>query len=153
MWDEITYPFLNFNGCGADITWQPKHKCWCQWPLLLTWFNFNLGMDKLFHPTLYNGCNYLSMLGLVTSHYLNQCWNIINWTHRNKLQWKLNRNSYIFIQENVFENVVWIMPAICLGLNVLKQWGLGKKVMKWWFGFTFGATFRIANDDTILAVS
>ena len=29
------------------------------------------------------------------------------------------RNLYIFIQENTFENVVWKMAAICLGLNVL----------------------------------
>ena len=46
------------------------------------------------------------------SHYLNQCWNIVNWTLRNKLQWNLNRNSYIFNQENAFENVVWKMVAI-----------------------------------------
>ena len=38
VWDEITYPFLNFR--------------------------WSLGMDKWFHTTLYNGCNYLSMLGL-----------------------------------------------------------------------------------------
>ena len=29
------------------------------------------------------------------------------------------RNSFIFIPENAFENVVWKMAAICLGLNVL----------------------------------
>ena len=29
-----------------------------------------------------------------------------------------NRNSYIFIQENAFENVVCEMASICLGLNV-----------------------------------
>ena len=29
------------------------------------------------------------------------------------------RNSYIFIQENVFESVVCKITAICLGLNVL----------------------------------
>ena len=33
----------------------------------------------------------------------------------------LNRNSYIFIQENASENVVWKMAAICLGLNVLSK--------------------------------
>ena len=32
---------------------------------------------------------------------------IVNWTLANKLQWKFNRNSYICIQENAFENVVW----------------------------------------------
>ena len=46
------------------------------------------------------------------SHYLNQCWNNINWTLRNKLQWNLNQNSYIFIQENAFDNVLWKMAAI-----------------------------------------
>ena len=30
---------------------------------------------------------------------------IANWTLSNKLQWNHNRNSYIFIQENAFENV------------------------------------------------
>ena len=52
------------------------------------------------------------------SHYLNQCWNIVNWTIGNKPQWNLKRNSYIFTEENAFENVVWKMAAICLGLNV-----------------------------------
>ena len=37
VWDEITYPFPNFNGCNR----------------------WSLGMDKEFHPTLYNGYNYL----------------------------------------------------------------------------------------------
>ena len=31
------------------------------------------------------------------------------------------RNSNIFIQENVFENIVCQMASICLGLNVLKR--------------------------------
>ena len=46
---------------------------------------------------------------------------IVNWTLGNKLQWNFNRNSNIFIQENVFENGVCEMPSICLGLNVLNQ--------------------------------
>ena len=46
------------------------------------------------------------------SRYLNQWWNIVNWTFRNKLRWNLNRNSFIFIQENVFQNVVWKMAGI-----------------------------------------
>ena len=32
-------------------------------------------------------------------HYLIQCWNIINWTHRNKFQWNSDRNSYNFIKK------------------------------------------------------
>ena len=48
----------------------------------------------------------------VPSHYLNQCWNIVNWTVRNKLHWNFNRNSNIFIQEIAFENVVCKMASI-----------------------------------------
>ena len=43
---------------------------------------------------------------------MNQCWNIVNCTLRNKLQWNLNRNSCILIQEDAFENAVWKMAAI-----------------------------------------
>ena len=43
--------------------------------------------------------------------FKNQCWSIVNWTRRNKLKWNVNRNSFIFIQENPFENVVWEMAA------------------------------------------
>ena len=46
------------------------------------------------------------------SHYLNQCWNTVNWTPRNKLQWNVNRNSCIFIHKNPFEKVVWKWAAI-----------------------------------------
>ena len=46
------------------------------------------------------------------SHHLNQCWNFVYWTLRNKLQWNFNRNSGIFIQENAFESVVREMAAI-----------------------------------------
>ena len=45
-------------------------------------------------------------------HYLNQCWNIVNSTSRNKILWNLNRNSYVFIQDNAFENIVCKMVAI-----------------------------------------
>ena len=48
----------------------------------------------------------------VPSHYLNQCWNIVNYTRKNKLQWNFNRNQYIFVQENAFENAEWKMAAI-----------------------------------------
>ena len=56
----------------------------------------------------------------VPSHYMNQWWKSVRWALRNKLQWNLNRNSYIFIQENKFENVVrkkW--RPFCLGFNVI----------------------------------
>ena len=46
------------------------------------------------------------------SHYLNQCWNMVNRTTGNNIQWNSNGNQYIFIQENAFENVVCKMAAI-----------------------------------------
>ena len=46
------------------------------------------------------------------SHYVNQCWNIVNWTLGNKLQCNLNKNLYIFIHENAFENVICKMVSI-----------------------------------------
>ena len=46
------------------------------------------------------------------SHYLNQCWNIDNWTTGNKFQWNHNQHLYIIIQENAFENVVRKLTAI-----------------------------------------
>ena len=50
--------------------------------------------------------------GRRSSHYLNQCWNIVNWTLRNKLQWNLSRNSNIFFQKNALENVVCVIASI-----------------------------------------
>ena len=37
-------------------------------PKLQRLHRWSLGMDKLFHPIHYNGCNYLSMLGLKLNH-------------------------------------------------------------------------------------
>ena len=48
----------------------------------------------------------------VPSHYLNQCWNIVNWTLRSKLQWNSNQNTNFFLHEIAFENVAWEMAAI-----------------------------------------
>ena len=47
-----------------------------------------------------------------SSHYLNHCRNIVVLTLRNKLQWNINGNSCIFIQENTFEYVAHEMAPI-----------------------------------------
>ena len=40
------------------------------------------------------------------------------WTIMNTIRWNLNRNSYIFVQENAFENTVYEMAAIlCEGIK------------------------------------
>ena len=61
--------------------------------------------------TIIGSDNGLSLCS-VPSHYLNQCCNIINSTHGNKLQWNLNGKSYIFIKENAFQIAVCEMAAI-----------------------------------------
>ena len=48
----------------------------------------------------------------LTSPYLNQSWNIINLPLSNKLQWNINRNSKVLVQENGFENVGCKVMAI-----------------------------------------
>ena len=46
------------------------------------------------------------------SHYLKQCWVIVNWTLRNKLQWNFNQNTKLFIHEIASENIACEMAAI-----------------------------------------
>ena len=55
------------------------------------------------------------------SHYLNQCWNIVDGTLRNKLQWNCNWNSNSSIPENAFESVVCKMVAILSLPQCVKQ--------------------------------
>ena len=53
------------------------------------------------------------------SQYLNQCWNIVNWTLRNKLQWNLDRNSNITFKKMHLKVSSAKRRPFCLGLNVL----------------------------------
>ena len=61
VWDEITYPFSNFNGCNR----------------------WSLGMDQSFHPTLYNGCNYIAPQCYCRP--INSCLKIAHVTHRGRM--------------------------------------------------------------------
>ena len=63
------------------------------------------------------------------SHSVNQLWNIDNSNLKNKLQWNPKQNSYIFIQENAFENVVCEMAAILSRPQFVK----GKNIL--WYHF------------------
>ena len=46
------------------------------------------------------------------SHYLNQCWLLVNWTLRDKLQGNSDQNTKLFIHRNAFENIVCELVAI-----------------------------------------
>ena len=64
---------------------------------------------------------------MAPSHYLNQCWNIVNWTPRSKHQWNFNRNSKFSFKKMYFKMLSAKWRPFCLGLNVLSCpfcWGL-----------------------------
>ena len=46
------------------------------------------------------------------SHYLNQCWVIVNLNLRNKLQWNFIQHTKLFIHKKASENIVCEMAAI-----------------------------------------
>ena len=60
----------------------------------------------------------------VPSHYLNQYCNIINRTLGNKFSWNLKGDSYIFIQENVFERIIRKWLAILFQPQGVKLYNL-----------------------------
>ena len=80
--------------------------------IVLVWLDMEVNKLSLHTKLLILSGTTFSDKDSVPSHYLNQCWNIVNWNFRNKLQWNFNRNSNIFIQENALENVVCEMASI-----------------------------------------
>ena len=63
------------------------------------------------------------------SHYLNQYWNIVNWTLGNKLQWNLNQNSNISIKKCIWKCCLWngihfVSASICQALPWQKSSGV-----------------------------
>ena len=133
--EQASYDLLIYHACGylqqdqCDILFVMATEglgvLLCTWPVSFRmcsrWGSF-AWLELV--STLQGGILHLTHWGRVThiyvsklawptpSHYLNQCWNFDNCTLGNKLQWNLNRNVYIFIQENAFANVVWKMAAI-----------------------------------------
>ena len=57
------------------------------------------------------------------SHYMHQCWDIVNLDSTKKLQWNLNQNPYTFVRQNAFENVVWKTTAILCQPQCVNQQG------------------------------
>ena len=77
------------------------------------------------HLTHWGRVTHICVSQLITivsdNDYLKQWWNIVIWTRGKKFKGNLNRNLYIFIQENAFENVVWKMSAILSRPQCVKQ--------------------------------
>ena len=74
---------------------------------------------------------------LAPSHYLNQCWVIVNWTIRNKLKSNFNRNTKLFIQEIASENIVCKMSAILSSGRWVKLNSLSAAIYITWGQLSF----------------
>ena len=71
------------------------------------------------------------MVWSAPSHYLNQCWDIVNWTLRKNFQWNFNRHSCIFIQEIALKNVVCELASILLRPQCVNQpWNRVSDIME-----------------------
>ena len=73
-----------------------------RWHPLTSYLNFLNHWDSVMHI-------WVSKIGIfgsdinfaVTIHYVNQCWNIVDWTPRSKLQWNCHRNHTFHSQKSV----------------------------------------------------
>ena len=55
------------------------------------------------------------------SHYLRQCWNILDWTLRNKLHWNFNRSWNFLFKKMHLKMSSGKWRPFCLGLNAFKD--------------------------------
>ena len=96
--------------------------CFCDHSLIGARINFWIRWGRVTHICVSKITTIGPDNGLsASSNYLNQCWNIYNWTLRNKLQLSFYRNSNICVQENTFENVVCKMLSISFRLQCVNS--------------------------------
>ena len=115
---------------------------------------WSLGIDKYFHPTHYNGCNYLSMLVLKLIHVsirgyccihfiLSTCFDVLSirsWRSRKikaSRQWSIvlsqrHPRDNNGVQTNFYGEVIWapmlpISPAVLLLFNSLSSLATKKR--------------------------
>ena len=110
---------------GAKAPGHQYPQCWLNihWSRVMHIYASNLtniGSD--------NGLSPGRRQAIIWSRDRSNCWDIVNRTPRNKLQWNLNPNPNIFIEENTFDNVVCEIPAIlcrpqCVNKLTLRQNG------------------------------
>ena len=111
-----------------------------------------------------------SLAWTVPNHYLNQCWNIVDWTFGNKLLWNFYQNPIFSFNKMHFKISSAKWRQFCLSLNVLtlpmlpcsalKNVSLWKKVRrnssalalayKGWLSFLCGTLSLTSDQDSIL---
>ena len=82
--------------------------CWSEWVI-----KFSLSPTVMWCGRFWSTLvQVMAWCLMAPSHYLNQCWLIVNWTQGLELQWKINQYTRPFILENAFENVICKLVAI-----------------------------------------
>ena len=120
-WHEYNFCFTSFlREESTSHRWIPSQSQYCR-ALVFLWQSFDITAMRnrcLTHlPIVLHICD--NELGqhwfrwwlvacLAPSNYLKQCWDIVNWTLRNKLRW----NTKLFIHVNAPENIICEMSAI-----------------------------------------
>ena len=101
---------------------SPTHMCWRYQNLPLShWYRlplFNSSSPSAAYMRQWAGSALVQIMAChssAPSHYLKQCWFIVNWTLRNKIQWNSNQNTKIFIHENTFENISEMVAILSRG--------------------------------------
>ena len=88
----------------------------------------------------------------MTTHYLNQCWNIVGKNAGKKFQWNLNRNLHIFIQKIHLKTLSRKCRPFCFGVNVLIL-AVVKKIYKIFDWFMNGLSWEIVSSFVTKDVS
>ena len=104
IWDRCIVGFVNLVYC-IIASCQLNH---------LPWWHKSVSVNCI-SIVISNGLYTCSL----PSHYLHKWRLIINWDHRNKLQWNSNQSTNLFVCENAFANAVCEMAAI---LSRGKSW-------------------------------
>ena len=63
------------------------------------------------------------LFGVLAAASANTYRSTVNWAIRNKLHWNCNKNTNIFIEQNVFQMLFAKCRQFGLGLSVLTHWG------------------------------
>ena len=110
--DYKTYPIFNFSQCYCGKSANSIYEITLPILIILTWLRLFPPGRKTQWPRAEWRIWASATYDVISSdNGLSPVRKIVNWTVRNKLQWNLNRNLFIFIQEIAFKNVVREMTA------------------------------------------
>ena len=73
-------------------------------------------------PPMHVGFLLWLVVYLAPRQYLNQCWLVVNWTHRNKLQWNLNRNTKLILFYSYKAYSILFFMKMHLKMSSAKWW-------------------------------